>query len=357
MNPTRQLYRSRNALVGGVCAGIAERFDVDPLVVRILFLTFAVLTLGLAGLAYLVLWAVLPKRPMQVKPVKVEPDSVHSDTFGAVDCRRARGAAMGRCANAVPYVSAAHLPPMPPAMAEGARCEQGPAMGADVASVEPHDAKAGEGDGPSTARIVLALAVGCLLASLGASFAVSGFLHGVAWWQCWPLALVVFGIVRIAVPGGEGERALAFFAGVSVFAVGLTLLPMSMGFISWATLPKMFECLWPLPALAAVLLAMGAYARRPVVIVAAAVLVLLFCVLGFDLFSEPGPLRELSFGTPLGREYRFPLPFDYPRRLVCITAMRSALGRFRFVRRRSSDAVRLFVFRFCPSYEKPPGEI
>ncbi len=183
-------------------------------------------------------------------------------------------------------------------------------MGADVASVEPHDAKAGEGDGPSTARIVLALAVGCLLASLGASFAVSGFLHGVAWWQCWPLALVVFGIVRIAVPGGEGERALAFFAGVSVFAVGLTLLPMSMGFVSWATLPKMFECLWPLPALAAVLLAMGAYARRPVVIVAAAVLVLLFCVLGFDLFSEPGPLRELSFGTPLGREYRFPLPFD-----------------------------------------------
>ena len=108
MNPTRQLYRSRNALVGGVCAGIAERFDVDPLVVRILFLTFAVLTLGLAGLAYLVLWAVLPKRPMQVKPVKVEPDSVHSDTFGAVDCRRARGAAMGRCGNAVPYVSAAH---------------------------------------------------------------------------------------------------------------------------------------------------------------------------------------------------------------------------------------------------------
>ncbi len=36
VNRTRQLYRSRNALVGGVCAGIAERFDVDPLVVRIL---------------------------------------------------------------------------------------------------------------------------------------------------------------------------------------------------------------------------------------------------------------------------------------------------------------------------------
>ena len=310
MSRARQLYRSRNALVGGVCAGIAERFDVDPLVVRILFLTFAVLTLGLAGLAYLVLWAVLPKRPMQVKPVKVEPDSVHSDTFGAVDCRRARGAAMGRCANAVPYVGAAHLPPVPPVMAEKARCDQAPAMGLDAASVGPRDAKAGEGDGPSTVRIVLALVAGCLLASLGASFAVSGFLHDVAWWQCWPLALIVFGIVRIAVPGGEGERAQAFFLGVSVFAAGLTLLPMSMGFVSWTTLSKMFEYLWPLPALAAVLLAVGVYVRRPVVIVVAAVLVLLFCVLGFDLLFEPGPLRELSFGTPLGREYRFPLPFD-----------------------------------------------
>ena len=45
-------------------------------------------------------------------------------------------------------------------------------------------------------------------------------------------------------------------------------------------------------------------------IAAAAALVLLFCVLGFDLLFEPGPLRELSFGTPLGREYRFPLPLD-----------------------------------------------
>ena len=161
MSRARQLYRSRNALVGGVCAGIAERFDVDPLVVRILFLTFAVLTLGLAGLAYLVLWAVLPKRPMQVKPVKVEPDSVHSDTFGAVDCRRARGAAMGRCSNTVPYVSAAHLPPVPPAMAEKVRCDQAPAMGLDAASVGPRDVKAGEGDGPSTARIVLAGRIVC----------------------------------------------------------------------------------------------------------------------------------------------------------------------------------------------------
>ena len=49
MNPTRQLYRSRNALVGGVCAGIAERFDVDPLVVRILFLTLSLIHISAAN--------------------------------------------------------------------------------------------------------------------------------------------------------------------------------------------------------------------------------------------------------------------------------------------------------------------
>ena len=287
MNPTRQLYRSRNALVGGVCAGIAERFDVDPLVVRILFLTFAVLTLGLAGLAYLVLWVVLPKRPMQVKPVKVEPDSVHSDTFGAVDCRRARGAAMGRCANAVPYVSAAHLPPVPPAMAEGARCEQGPAMGADVASVEPHDAKAGEGDGPSTARIVLALAVGCLLASLGASFAVSGFLHGVAWWQCWPLFFIVLGIVRMAVPAPGNASAAAFLLGVTLASAGLLLLLV----------------------VAVALLAFGLHARSVAPVLVATLLVVMFCVLGLLMYAEPGTLRTVTLVTPLGREYQVFLPF------------------------------------------------
>ena len=55
----------------------------------------------------------------------------------------------------------------------------------------------------------------------------------------------------------------------------------------------------------------GLWLRRNLpLLIAAAALVLLFCVLGFDLLFEPGPLRELSFGTPLGREYRFPLPLD-----------------------------------------------
>ena len=49
MTERRHLYRSRNALVGGVCAGIAERLDVYPVVTRIFFVAFSVLTLGFGG--------------------------------------------------------------------------------------------------------------------------------------------------------------------------------------------------------------------------------------------------------------------------------------------------------------------
>ena len=47
--------------IGGVCGGIAEYFDIDPLLVRIgfLFLFFGV---GCGLLLYILLWILAPKR-------------------------------------------------------------------------------------------------------------------------------------------------------------------------------------------------------------------------------------------------------------------------------------------------------
>lgn len=59
----RRLYRSRrNMVLGGVCGGIAQYFDLDPSVVRLL----AVLLIFLGGLTfwiYIILWIVLPLEP------------------------------------------------------------------------------------------------------------------------------------------------------------------------------------------------------------------------------------------------------------------------------------------------------
>lgn len=55
-----KLTRSRtDRILGGVCGGIAEHFEWDPTIVRIVFVVAA--ALGSAGLwIYLAAWAIIP---------------------------------------------------------------------------------------------------------------------------------------------------------------------------------------------------------------------------------------------------------------------------------------------------------
>lgn len=56
------LYRSEtNRVLGGVCGGLGEVFNIDPTLVRILFV-LAALFGGSGILFYLVLWVVIPAR-------------------------------------------------------------------------------------------------------------------------------------------------------------------------------------------------------------------------------------------------------------------------------------------------------
>lgn len=58
---TRRLTRSAtDKRIAGVCGGIGEYFDIDPTIVRILFVLAALLG-GPGIIAYIVLWIVLPK--------------------------------------------------------------------------------------------------------------------------------------------------------------------------------------------------------------------------------------------------------------------------------------------------------
>jgi len=66
---TKKLYRSReDRIIGGVCGGIAEYFNIDPVLVRII----AVLTIlinGIGIIAYIIAWIIIPQEPDQ-KPEK-----------------------------------------------------------------------------------------------------------------------------------------------------------------------------------------------------------------------------------------------------------------------------------------------
>lgn len=63
MANVKRLYRAseKDSMVGGVCAGIADYFGIDPTIVRLLWVLF-IFGWGTGILAYLILWVVVPRR-------------------------------------------------------------------------------------------------------------------------------------------------------------------------------------------------------------------------------------------------------------------------------------------------------
>ena len=74
----KKLYRSRNAqMIAGVCAGIAEYFDLDPTLVRILFVLLAIGPVpGL--LVYIILAVIMPEAPA-IEEAKTTEHSLYEE--------------------------------------------------------------------------------------------------------------------------------------------------------------------------------------------------------------------------------------------------------------------------------------
>jgi phage shock protein C len=67
-----KLYRSReNRVLGGVCGGLGEYFDIDPTLVRLLFVFGAFLGVpGALLLIYLIMLVVVPQTELVVTEVQ-----------------------------------------------------------------------------------------------------------------------------------------------------------------------------------------------------------------------------------------------------------------------------------------------
>lgn len=68
----KKLYRSKKSRkIAGVCGGIAEYFDIDPTIVRLITLIL-VLSAGGGLIAYIIAWIVIPEEPdnLHLVPVK-----------------------------------------------------------------------------------------------------------------------------------------------------------------------------------------------------------------------------------------------------------------------------------------------
>lgn len=71
MSKTKRLYRSRkDRMICGVCGGIGDYFDIDPTIIRLLWVAF-ILSAGTGIIAYIIAWIIIPEEPGDAVPTTV----------------------------------------------------------------------------------------------------------------------------------------------------------------------------------------------------------------------------------------------------------------------------------------------
>jgi phage shock protein C len=190
----RHLYRSRDdRMIAGVAGGLAELWDADPSLVRILWALLVVLTGGIALIVYIVMAIVVP-----------EEDEVASWS--------ATRGTTGTDPAVVPSRAAPEstTPPGAPRQAEAdwrqARREERASV--RVARREARAARRAARGNQRSGGIV----IGVLLVLLGTWFMVREYLPTIDWDWFWPLVLVGLGVlvmvlaIRPRSDGPDGGR-------------------------------------------------------------------------------------------------------------------------------------------------------
>ena len=256
------LYRARDdAFVGGVCSGIAKHYELDSIVVRILAVLLCGITLGIAGIVYIVLWARLPLEPDDRAPYEVLPESAESSAFGCVDCLQGLQA---------------------------------------VREHEPvHNL-------PLLAR--LAIAAGLMLLFLAVAITVSPLVPGTQWWQFWPLIFLMLGLCLIIIPVRTRHEAAWHALGIVTTSLSASLLPMTLGMMSWSTIGCALERFWFIALLGVVLVVVGMTRRLDVLTLAGAFCIVAFCLVGLMFCVVPGDIEAFLLQMPSGRSYRIVFP-------------------------------------------------
>lgn len=82
MDTSKKLYRSRtNRVISGVMGGLGEYSSVDPVLVRIVYITLTAFTAVVPGvLAYILMAMVMPENPAEVPVQKAAADEHKDET-------------------------------------------------------------------------------------------------------------------------------------------------------------------------------------------------------------------------------------------------------------------------------------
>jgi len=179
--PRRLVRSSRERMWAGVAGGLAEYFDLDPALVRLLWVAAAVVSGGLAVPVYILAWIILP-RDDRVSDAPSHAWSDWSQEFHSETQRLAEEAR--RMADAAKGNPPSHSGPQPERAWWAER---------DVERHRHH------GRHPRSTGIVL-VALGVLLLA-----ANSGVFRLVDWHMMWPVIFIGLGVILLARQSGWGR--------------------------------------------------------------------------------------------------------------------------------------------------------
>ncbi len=76
----KRIYRdTENDIIGGVCSGIGAYFNIDPVIIRLLFVI--ALFMGGGVLIYLILWAIIPEAKTTAEKLQMKGEDVNAENI------------------------------------------------------------------------------------------------------------------------------------------------------------------------------------------------------------------------------------------------------------------------------------
>ncbi|HET6352053.1 MAG TPA: hypothetical protein VFG89_07995 [Coriobacteriia bacterium] len=79
---------------------------------------------------------------------------------------------------------------------------------------------------------------------IGSVILAAQFIPGVAWWNAWPLIIVVAGVIHAFTPGDEGWGVHRLFDGLVTVSWGLVFLAITTGYVGFGVMWSILR-LWP----------------------------------------------------------------------------------------------------------------
>ena len=316
INENKKLYRSNDAIIGGVCAGIADYFEIDVTLVRIITVVLVLVGMGFPIIAYIICLIAVPKQN--------DDYSAYIDVKPVTPPQGQQGSAQGQQMppqGQYPQGEYTQGQPIPPYGGQASATEPtaawqaaasptgtstsgtgtGAAPGACYTATNPvaYDASTPETHNQQGERITpsgtvsVAIIIGIILVAIGI-LALVGKVIGVSIWRFWPLALILVGLVEMFTPGKEGWSLQRAGGGIVTISIGIVLQSWMLGIVAFSTFLQGFLQFWPVLLVVIGLAVIGSALKKNTIMLLSSLVfsaALIFGVWYYGDFSKPVVLQ------------------------------------------------------------------